>query len=631
MKIFNSISVSNVLKYAFKVLLATVILIVLSTLLAIGMMVMTVVPMNEALVRILVTDLLTMAVNTLPLFLIMTAIYLLSGRIWIGFSLTGIFFFIVSQINKFKLIYRDEPFVYQDFFLAKEAGRIVESYDVYLDMLAILTLAVIVVISVLCFFFLKKFNLKLFKPWKQNAKFNIIKIIARVLSVILLTVVLCVVGNRVYFKNTTLYANLWHDEFGYTWSESDNYSSRGLVYSFVRSFSERPIFEPYLYDGDEAKAIYDSYSDIPLEDDKKVHIISIMLEAYADFSKYDTFDFSVDPYKHFKELKNQSYNGNLFVNVFAGGTIETERSFLMGVSNPNILNKDTLSYVRYFKENGYFTQAMHPFHKWFYKRDVINKRIGFDSFQSYEDTFGNIPDSELLDERYYDMISDADLFEYIKKGYEETVSKGQKYFNFTVTYQNHGSYHPYPITNLEVLKREEGYTEENYNAANNYFYGIEKTDRAINNLKEYIDTQSEPIVLILFGDHMPGLGDAVYQMLGINMDVTTQEGAQNFYYTPYVFYANESAKAALDKSFVGTGETISPMFLMNELFDYIGIKGPAYLNYMSDVKKEYDVVHHTFCVKDEEFMARWMISDLSLFNQRQNIEYYMKNIPLKNK
>ena len=71
------------------------------------------------------------------------------------------------------------------------------------------------------------------------------------------------------------------------------------------------------------------------------------------------------------------------------------------------------------------------------------------------------------------------------------------------------------------------------------------------------------------------------------------------------------------------------MFLMNELFDYIGIKGPAYLNYMSDVKKEYDVVHHTFCVNDGEFMARWMIQDVSLFNQRQNIEYYMKNIQVK--
>ncbi len=631
MRFFNKLSDSSVYKPILKWLSAIAVLLVLSTMLAIGMMVVTVVPMREALVRILVTDVLVMAVNILPLFIIMTVIYLLSGRMWIGFFITGGFFFLVSQINKFKMIYRNEPFVYQDIFLVKEAGQMMGSYKVYLDWVSALTLAVIVVISVLCFFFLKWYNLKLFKEWKQKLKPNIIRIASRVLASVLLVLVLCVISKNVYYKSIELYASLWHEEFGNAWSESDNYMSRGIVYSFVRSFSQPPIVEPALYNKDEAKEIYERYESVPLDEDKKVNIISIMLEAYGDFSKYESFDFSVDPYSFFKELRGESYSGKLFTNVFAGGTIETERAFLMGASNPNIPNKDTFSYVRYFKENGYVTEAMHPFYGWFYKRDIVNKRLGFDNFLNYNNTFKDVDKTQLLDKLYYDMISDADLFEYIKMGYEDAVSDGKKYFNFSVTYQNHGSYHTYPITNMEVLKRKEEYSEENYNIANNYFHGILRTDNAIRNLKEYIDAQSEPIVLILFGDHMPGLTDAVYQMLGINMDLTTQDGARNYYETPYIFYANDAAKQALDKDFKQQGETISPMFLMNELFDYVGIKGPAFLNYMSDVKKEYDVIHHTFAVKDGEFMARWAMPDVSLFNERQYLEYYMKNISLKKK
>ena len=252
-----------------------------------------------------------------------------------------------------------------------------------------------------------------------------------------------------------------------------------------------------------------------------------------------------------------------------------------------------------------------------------------DSFLNYENTFGNIASETLKEETYYDMISDTDLFEYIKSSFENTVSRGEKYFNFTVTYQNHGPYHTYPITDKVILKNKDYYDEELYNEANNYFYGISKTDAALANLVEYIDSRSEPVVLILFGDHMPGLSDNCYNMLGANIDLLTFEGAENYFETPYIFYANQAAKDALGKDFDEEGETISPMFLMNELFGYLEIQGPAYLNYMSDVKEELDVINHSYCAKDGEFLFRWNMTDVAILNERQNIEYYLKNLQVK--
>ena len=62
---------------------------------------------------------------------------------------------------------------------------------------------------------------------------------------------------------------------------------------------------------------------------------------------------------------------------------------------------------------------------------------------------------------------------------------GQKYFNFSVTYQNHGPYSTEAQSDTEFVAWQDGYTEEEYNIINNYLYWIDKTDDAIAHLYEY--------------------------------------------------------------------------------------------------------------------------------------------------
>lgn len=97
-------------------------------------------------------------------------------------------------------------------------------------------------------------------------------------------------------------------------------------------------------------------------------------------------------------------------------------------------------------------------------------------------------------------------------------------------------------------------------------------------------------------------------MLGINLDLGTTEGAKNYYQTPYLVYANSSAKQMYGKSFSEEGNTISPMFLMNELFEYLGVEGPAYLNYLQDMKEEYSILNTVYSGNGDELV---MTSDLS--------------------
>src|SRR5699024_7671272 len=110
---------------------------------------------------------------------------------------------------------------------------------------------------------------------------------------------------------------------------------------------------------------------------------------------------------------------------------------------------------------------------------------------------------------------------------------------------------------------------------NNYLEGIGRTDLAIEKMVDYFRNEEEPVVLVLFGDHKPFLGENTkgYEMLGINMDVNTVEGFRNYYSTPYVIWANDSAKEVLGDDFVGEGPEISPIYLMPYLMEKMGYPG----------------------------------------------------------
>ena len=176
--------------------------------------------------------------------------------------------------------------------------------------------------------------------------------------------------------------------------------------------------------------------------------------------------------------------------------------------------------------------------------------------------------------------------------------------------------------------KKEGYTDAEYNIINNYLYHISKTDRAIEKLRTYIDQQEEPIVLILFGDHNPWLGDnnSVYEMLDIDLNLDTTVGAENYYQTPYLVYANTSAKKMYGKSFSEQENTISPMFLMNEVFEYIGIEGSAYLNYLQDIKEEYSIINTVYTGESDDLFLTCELTDDKTLIEQERVEYYMKNV-----
>src|SRR5699024_6977937 len=223
-------------------------------------------------------------------------------------------------------------------------------------------------------------------------------------------------------------------------------------------------------------------------------------------------ELNEDIYEYFHELQEESISGRLLTNVFAGGTINTERGFLTGYHNHPRYKGLTNSFVWYMHEQGYKTEAMHPITGSCYDRRNGNEYIGFENFDYYENKYEAIQEEPLMDMAF---------FEYIIQGYEDSISKERPYFHYTITYQNHGPYSDKKARENEYLNRKPEYGESDYNIVNNYLYGIYETTQALEKLVNHFKESEEPVVLVLFGDHNPWLGkdNSCYNMLNIDMDL----------------------------------------------------------------------------------------------------------------
>ncbi len=553
-------------------------------------------------------DVKLMIMNFIPIFLFMTFIYFLSNRLWVGFLSSWVLFVTMSIVNKFKLTFRDEPFSFLDITLIKESMEMKTKYHIHLTRNMIILIIGLIIITVI---------LKIFLNYRISSKKKRWSLLA------FICVLSAIIFGKPYFNDET-YASVGDKSLINVWSESQQYQSKGFIYPFTYSIKGAKDIKLEGYDESKAKEQLGRYEYQNISEEKKVNVIAVMLEAYNDFSKFDDVEFGIDPYKNFHEIQKESLHGNLVTNIFAGGTINTERAFLTGFyGHPKYL-KNTNSFVRYFNEQGYRTEAMHPIYGWFYNRRNVNEYLGFDSFDFYENKY------QAIRETFYD---DMEFFDFIIEGYENSKNDKQPYFNFSVTYQNHGPYSSEKYSEDQYLAKKSHYDDENYNIINNYLSGIYRTDAAMKKLVDYFRNEEEPTVVIFFGDHNPWLGEGStgYDMLGIDLDMSSEEGFLNYYETPYIVWGNDEAKEALNKDFKVQGNAISPMFLMPEVLQYFGWEGNEYMQYLTDFKASIDVVNRVYFKENGKYTPELSPENQKKYDDFVNMEYYYSRNFLQDK
>lgn len=346
-------------------------------------------------------------------------------------------------------------------------------------------------------------------------------------------------------------------------------SERYIVYNFIKNDSLTNI---------NMNNVQDSYRFFldrqPTSDTadaaNRPDIIVIMNESWwnTDNITGSGVTFSSDPMETWRELEKTCSSGYLTTNIFCGGTIGSETEFLTGLNTKYFMSYTGIasaleerkipSIVDYFSAMDYDTMAIHPYEGSFYGRSTIYPAMGFDKIV-FED------DMDYTD-IYSCYISDESLARQIIKEYEE--SKAEQKFIYAVSIGNHiqgldskhGSLkaYPYPIS----VKVEDSLDEEAYMDLVSYINGIYLANEAFAYLTTYFAQTGKPVVLVMYGDHMPGFSKEALELMGLgDSDPETQ---RRCYSVPVLIWSSFAAdKITFD------GENIN--YLPQMLLEYAGL------------------------------------------------------------
>ena len=501
--------------------------------------------------------------------------FFLFARPWAAYLLSAVPFLGLALASYYKIQLRGDPVLASDLRLIRTAGGIMGNYTFELTEPVKLVIAGFVGMLI--------FSVVLLRRERMSQRGRLVGLMA------MLTLTLA--SYFELYTSADIYEKTANNSLINPWSEVEIYLSRGTTYPFLYSVQDMFPNAPSGYRESEATGTLAEYEDTDIPEEEKITVVGIMLEAFSDLTDFPVLDEIPAIHKIYEplhELEERSVSGRLLTNIFAGGTVDTEWGYLTGYSEHEEFRSPVNTYVRYFKSQGYDALYRHPGYSWFYNRSNVNEYLGFDECVFNDTGFGDL--ISISDALYH---SDKVLVDYLLNDIDSRTETDDPLFLFSVSYQNHGPYPSETYWEEYATPEKNGWSMETCCVINNYLAGIHSTVNEMCRMTEELEKRDEPIVFVFFGDHKPwmGNGSSVYAEMGVDLDVSTQEGFYNYFSTPYLIYANKAARESLGQDFRGDGGDISPCFLMDKLFFECGWEGPGFMQLQRETRAVTPLMH----------------------------------------
>lgn len=301
----------------------------------------------------------------------------------------------------------------------------------------------------------------------------------------------------------------------------------GFAYTFTRSVFDRGIDRPEDYSARRVRTI--AAEVLRTEDtapDELPNIIFLQLESFFDVNHLEDAVFSENPVPYFEALRARCPSGFFTAPSVGAGTANTEFEVMTQMSvhdfgtgeypYKTILQESTCESVAYnLASLGYATHVVHNNTATFYDRYKVFSKLGFQRFTSIE-YMNDVPyneigwaKDEILTGEILDVLASTETRDYI----------------YAISVQPHGAY---PSESEGASITVSGVADEALSGQLAYYASqLKEVDDFLRALTEALSAHEEPTVLVLFGDHMPGL----------EIEDTDLDGG-NLYTTEYVIWTN---------------------------------------------------------------------------------------------
>ncbi|MDQ7831247.1 MAG: LTA synthase family protein [Desulfovibrionaceae bacterium] len=381
------------------------------------------------------------------------------------------------------------------------------------------------------------------------------------------------------------------------WNQTENHAQNGFLLAFSMNASPLFVSRPDKYDEELVTRLLAHNAELRQDQREApaapVSLVVLMSESFSDLPGV-LFTTDENPLENFQRLAAHFPSFRLVSPSFGGDTSLVEFEALTGLSNAflpqgvvpyqHYLRRPTPSLASVLGGRGYRTAAVHPYHDWFWSRDVVYPNMGFSAYHALSDF------DEWATRGYF--ISDAALVDKII----EVIEAGDgPFFIHAVSMQNHGPYIPGRFGEDEIAVQGD-FPEDVGRVLGTYLSGVRDADRELGRLLRYLETRPEPVICLFFGDHQPSIAKdlAPYRLAGA---VIANEVGEDMFLadTPGLVWANHPDM--LDAGDIP--ERISPSYLPAILLHQMGIPLPPHMFYLRQGLMNYPVVHRKFVLDRE--------------------------------
>ena len=528
-----------------------------------------------------------LVLNMLAVGLVYLALAYLTNRFWAASGLILAICAVIAIIERFKVRARYEAVLPSDLdFLHADAANLVSFLPARSLLMIGLGIVALIILGLLCWV-VTRMDARRGRPVATGNKplgagLRTVGVLVPVLVVALFMSTVGTYGSPAYRFSQFM------GDIPSMWDSVYDAQRNGVFVSFSRQLRPKVMDQPAGYSRATMQSLARRYqlSADRINRDRKSYmnessLVYILSESFSDPTRVPGVALNQDPMPHIRSIKEGTTSGLMLSSGYGGGTANLEFQAMTGLSMANFDPSLTSPYQQVIPHLSWIptvnqawgspskSLAFHPYESSMYSRAENYKKFGFSHFYSLTGP-DQIAHQDRIDRSQY--VGDRSAYD---SALEQMGDDKGNQFVEVITMQNHMPYNDwYDDNNFSVSSSDPNMPlgDDEMQSIRTYAKGVSLTDQATADFLNSLDSQSKPVTVVFYGDHLPG----IYGTAG-----SDQRNSLALHLTDYFIWSNKASDASGTQ--VSNSAYSSPNFFQAQVAEHMDTKVSPFTAFLTEL------------------------------------------------
>ena len=535
-----------------------------------------------------------LVLNMLAVGLVYLALAYLTNRFWAASGLILAICAVIAVIERFKVRARYEAVLPSDLdFLHADAANLLTFLPARSLLMIGLGVLALVILGVLCWL-VTRMDARRGRPVATGNKplgagLRTVGVLVPILVVALFMSTVGTYGSPAYRFSQFM------GDIPSMWDSVYDAQRNGVFVSFSRQLRPKVMDQPAGYSRATMQSLARRYqrSADRINRDRKSYmnessLVYILSESFSDPTRVPGVALNQDPMPHIRSIKEGTTSGLMLSSGYGGGTANLEFQAMTGLSMANFDPSLTSPYQQVIPHLNWIptvnqawgspsrSLAFHPYESSMYSRAENYKKFGFSHFYSLTGP-DQIAHQDRIDRSQY--VGDRSAYD---SALEQMGDDKGNQFVEVITMQNHMPYNDwYDDNNFSVDSSDPDRPlgDDEMQSIRTYAKGVSLTDQATADFLNSLDSQSKPVTVVFYGDHLPGIyGTASWD----------ERNSLALHLTDYFIWSNKASDSSGAQ--VSNSAYSSPNFFQAQAAEHMGAKVSPFTAFLTELHEKISAI-----------------------------------------